>query len=116
MKFFSENKSEIVWDKERGKPLCQFENGEFKITDCRQIDILKNLGYRHNGPPLKELSVAAAFEDIPDEKPVEEKISEDIPFDTIPVSAVNIIPEMIIPAEKIEVKEPVKSKKGKGKK
>jgi len=54
MNFFSKNKNEIIWDKEQNKPLCQFKEGIFKITDTRQVDILKKLGYEHDGPKEKE--------------------------------------------------------------
>ena len=93
MIFFSDNKSEIVWDKERGKVLCKFQDGEFKITDARQIEILKSLGYKHNGPKEKipEVSISSVF---------------------------GIVPGSFVPAEKIEekplpVSKPKKGKKGK---
>lgn len=40
MKFISEEKNVIVWDAERSKILCQFDNGIFCTDDKREIEIL----------------------------------------------------------------------------
>ena len=36
----------IVWDCEKNKPLCKFENGELETADKRVVEILKGLGYK----------------------------------------------------------------------
>lgn len=35
----------VVWDKERSKPLCRFENGVFETKNTRIIRLLKETGY-----------------------------------------------------------------------
>ncbi len=39
----------IVWDKERDRPLCQFNGGELETDDERVINILVERGYEHDG-------------------------------------------------------------------
>ena len=47
MIFYSEKKKEIVWDAEKEKALCQFEEGIFKTEDEKIIKKLKKLGYKY---------------------------------------------------------------------
>lgn len=46
MKFFGHG---VVWDAENIKVLCRFGKGELEVEDKRTIDILKDLGYEHDG-------------------------------------------------------------------
>lgn len=46
MKFFGNG---LVWDIDKNKVLCKFENGEFEIEDTRVINKLIDLKYEHEG-------------------------------------------------------------------
>lgn len=37
----------MVWDKQKNKLLCKFENGEYKTEDKHEQSVLKNLEYEH---------------------------------------------------------------------
>ena len=52
MKFYG---NDIVWDKENGKPLCQFVNGEYIAKNNREIEILHSLKYKHDEPEQVEV-------------------------------------------------------------
>jgi hypothetical protein len=67
MKFYG---SDLVWDKENGKPLCQFVNGEYEAKTNREIEILYSLGYEH-----EELN-PAEIEQVKEEKPKGKKVKK----------------------------------------
>jgi hypothetical protein len=50
--FFSPHKKDLVWDKDKNKPLAQFMNGQYQTENKRDIKILKELGYQ--GAEMKE--------------------------------------------------------------
>ncbi|MBD1223287.1 hypothetical protein [Virgibacillus halodenitrificans] len=39
----------LVWDKEKNKLLCKFENGKYETDDKREQKILDDLGYESDG-------------------------------------------------------------------
>ena len=71
MIFISEKKSEIVWNRATGKPLCQFVDGRYQTEDVGIIRKLIDLGY-----DSKEGAEKAA--DLLDTKDVREPIVEPV--------------------------------------
>jgi hypothetical protein len=68
MKFYG---SDLVWDKENGKPLCQFVNGEYEAKTNREIEILYSLGYEHD--ELEQVEVKPV---VVEEKPKGKKVKK----------------------------------------
>jgi len=46
MKFYGNGS---VWDKERNKALCRFQDGEYETDDERTVNLLIKGGYKHDG-------------------------------------------------------------------
>ena len=51
----------VVWDREREKPLCKFENGKIETDDIRAINILKE---RYKYEAEKEILVETEEEEV----------------------------------------------------
>lgn len=64
----------MVWDKERNKLLCKFENGEFQTQDERVKNILISLGYENDDDD--EIVVVDENDEVIDEEEVRQRAKE----------------------------------------
>lgn len=66
----------VVWDAEKGRALCRFENGVLETNDSRVIDKLIDLGYETGGVVIQDVEYREVVED--EEEVVEEEITEEV--------------------------------------
>jgi len=45
MKFYGNG---VVWDKDNSKRLCKFIDGVYSTEDKREIEIIKQIGFKHD--------------------------------------------------------------------
>ncbi|MBB6632767.1 hypothetical protein [Cohnella thailandensis] len=64
MIFKSDKKSLIVWDKEAGKQLAKFVDGEFRSTEASVIQKLQAAGYSGSSEPEDEDEVDTELEQL----------------------------------------------------